>query len=64
MARVGVQQLVLLGCQPRVEVDDALDPRHAWVGGLFECVHGRETFAELETNLVRTCRLLVDPLLS
>jgi len=37
---------------------------HAWVGGLFECVHGRETFAELETNLVRTCRLLVDPLLS
>jgi TetR/AcrR family transcriptional regulator, cholesterol catabolism regulator len=37
---------------------------HAWVGGLFECVHGRETFADLETNLVRTCRLLVEPLLA
>jgi AcrR family transcriptional regulator len=37
---------------------------HAWVGGLFECVHGRETFAELESSLVTTCRLLVDPLVT
>ena len=34
---------------------------HAWVGGLFECVHGRTTFAELEQTIVAACRLLVEP---
>jgi hypothetical protein len=34
---------------------------HAWVGGLFDCVHGRTTFAELEKTLVAACRLLLEP---
>lgn len=35
---------------------------HAWVGGLFACVHGRSTFAELEQALSATCKLLLAPL--
>lgn len=35
---------------------------HAWVGGLFDCVHGRTTYAELEDTMVAACRLLVEPL--
>ena len=31
---------------------------HAWMGGLFECVHGRQTYAELERTLATACRLL------
>jgi len=34
---------------------------HAWVGGLFECVHGRTTFADLERSLVESARLFVEP---
>lgn len=35
---------------------------HAWVGGLFACVHGRSSWTELETALLATCRLLAAPL--
>lgn len=33
---------------------------HALAGGLFECVHGRQTFAELEHSLVTASRILVE----
>lgn len=33
---------------------------HAWVGGLFACVHHRSTFAELEQALTATCMLLLE----
>ena len=58
----GGMRAALEGVEP--ETADAVRTSigHAWVGGLFECVHGRETFAELESSLVTTCRLLVDPL--
>ena len=32
---------------------------HAWLGGLFACVHGRSDFAGLERSLEAACRLLV-----
>lgn len=60
----GGMRASLEGIEPDTAEAVRIAVGHAWVGGLFECVHGRETFAELETNLVRTCRLLVDPLLS
>ena len=60
----GGMRAALNGIEPQTAEAVRMAIGHAWVGGLFECVHGRETFAELETNLVTTCRLLVDPLLS
>lgn len=33
---------------------------NAWTGGLFECVHGGQTFAELERSLATACRVLVE----
>jgi TetR/AcrR family transcriptional regulator, cholesterol catabolism regulator len=32
---------------------------NAWTGGLFECVHGLSTYAELERSMVEACRLLL-----
>lgn len=32
---------------------------NAWLGGLFDCVHGRSQFAELERTLETACRLLL-----
>jgi AcrR family transcriptional regulator len=41
---------------------------NAWTGGLFECVHGLSTFAELERSMAAACRLLLraagDPVVS
>lgn len=35
---------------------------NAWVGGLFQAVHGRITYADLERSTVTACRLLLEPL--
>ncbi len=32
---------------------------NAWTGGLFECVHGLSSFAELERSMAAACRLLL-----
>jgi TetR/AcrR family transcriptional regulator, cholesterol catabolism regulator len=37
---------------------------NAWTGGLFECVHGLSTFAELERSMAAACRLLLRPALA
>jgi AcrR family transcriptional regulator len=52
----------LADVDPRVADDVRVTVGHAWVGGLFECVHGRTTFLELEQALVATCLLLLEPL--
>jgi TetR/AcrR family transcriptional regulator, cholesterol catabolism regulator len=52
----------LLDIDPAVAGDIRRTVGHAWIGGLFECVHGRSTFAELEQSLVATCILLLEPL--
>lgn len=35
---------------------------HAWLGGLFQAVHGRTSYVELERTTVAACRLLLEPL--
>src|SRR5690606_3501682 len=67
LARLGA----LIGRRMRHALDD-VDPAvadgvritmgHAWVGGLFACVHGRSTWTELEGALLATCDLLAAPL--
>lgn len=58
----GGMSAALEGIDPQVADDIRTTVGHAWVGGLFECVHGRTTFAELEQALVATCVLLLEPL--
>jgi AcrR family transcriptional regulator len=58
----GGMRSALAELDPSVAGDIRQTIGHAWVGGLFECVHGRCTFAELEQSLVATCVLLLEPL--
>lgn len=58
----GGMRSALEGVDPQVAGDIRTTVGHAWIGGLFECVNGRSTFAELEQALVGTCLLLLDPL--
>jgi AcrR family transcriptional regulator len=58
----GGMRATLADVDPDVGRDIRTTVGHAWVGGLFECVHGRSTFAELEQALVATCLLLLEPL--
>lgn len=57
----GGMRTALEGLDPSVAAEIRTTVGHAWVGGLFACVHGRSTFAELERALVATSRLLVEP---
>jgi AcrR family transcriptional regulator len=58
----GGMRAALEDIDPEIASDVRATVGHAWVGGLFECVHGRSTFAELEKALVATCVLLLEPL--
>ena len=58
--RVGgamVESLAYLG--PATAADVQRIVGNAWTGGLFECVHGLSTFAELERSMAAACRLLL-----
>jgi AcrR family transcriptional regulator len=57
----GGMRTTLQGLDPAMAEDIRRTIGHAWLGGLFECVHGRTTFAELERSLVATCLLLLEP---
>ena len=58
----GGMRAALEGVDPSVADEVRVTISHAWVGGLFACVHGRSTFAELEQALSTTCELLLAPL--
>jgi AcrR family transcriptional regulator len=58
----GGMQAALEPLGPDVAADVRHVIGHAWVGGLFDCVHARTTFAELEDTMTAACRLLVGPL--
>jgi AcrR family transcriptional regulator len=57
----GGMKRALVGLDPQVGETVRTTIGHAWLGGLFECVHGRTTFAELEQVLVDSARLFVEP---
>ena len=52
----------LEGLDPEAARDVWMTIGYAWVGGLFQFVHGRTTFADLEKSLLAVARLLVAPL--
>ena len=52
-----VESLAYLGPGPAADVQRIVG--NAWTGGLFECVHGLSTFAELERSMAAACRLLL-----
>ena len=58
----GGMRAALEDVDPTVADEVRVTISHAWVGGLFACVHGRSTFAELERALSATCELLLAPL--
>jgi AcrR family transcriptional regulator len=58
----GGMRAALADLDPAIASDIRTTVGHAWIGGLFECVHNRSTFAELEQALVATCLLLLEPL--
>lgn len=57
----GGMREALAGLDPEVAETLRMTIGHAWLGGLFECVHGRTTYAELERTLVASARLFVEP---
>jgi len=57
----GGMRAALVGVDPDVAETVRSTIGQAWLGGLFECVHGRTTFAELEKQLVASARLFVEP---
>lgn len=51
----------LTGLDPEIAETIRMTIGNAWLGGLFEGVHGRTTFDELERRLVAAARLFVEP---